>query len=93
MISKCKVCKNIAFEKECSKIKLANLTLSKQQFADKLAKKLFPWIKRFLDFAKGYPMLGCRRLAEIFKIGKNVAVNIIEEEKNICSQHELFHGN
>ena len=38
-------------------------------------------------------MLGCRRLAEIFKIGKNVAVNIIEEEKNICSQHELFHGN
>lgn len=36
-------------------------------------------------------MLGCKKLVEILKIGKTTAANIIKEEKNICSQHELFH--
>ena len=36
-------------------------------------------------------MLGCKKLVEILKIGKTTTANIIKEEKNICSQHELFH--
>ena len=46
---------------------------------------------KFLDFAKGNPTLGCRKLAEIFKIGKTAAVNVIKEERNIRSHYKLFH--
>ena len=61
----------------------------KQELAGKLGKKTFYLDEkvRFLDFAKGNPTLGCRRLSNMFKIGKN----IIKEKKNIRSQHELFH--
>ena len=45
---------------------------------------------KFLDFAKGNPKYGCRKLAEIFKIRKTAAENILKEEKSIRSQHELF---
>ena len=37
-------------------------------------------------------MLGCRKLAEIFKIGKTAASNIVTEE-NIRGQHEYFMKN
>ena len=62
---------------------LANMALSKQQLARKLAKKaLFLEEKiKFLDFAKGNPTLQCRKLAEVFNIGKTTAPNIIKEEK------------
>ena len=46
---------------------------------------------KFLDFAKGNPKYGCRKLAEIFKIRKTAAENILKEEKSVRSQHELFH--
>ena len=44
----------------------------------------------FLDFAKGNSNFECRKLAEIFKIRKTAATNILKEEKSIRSQHELF---
>ena len=37
------------------------------------------------------PTVESSKLAEIFTIRKTAAANIIKEEKNICSQHELFH--
>ena len=48
------------------------------------------WKGEVLDFTKGNPNFGCRKLAEIFKIRKAVAGNILKDEKSICSQHELF---
>ena len=68
------------------------MALSKQQIADKLANKSLSLDVKFkvLDFANGNPTLGCRKLAEIFKIRKTTATNIIKE-KNIHSEHELFH--
>ena len=68
------------------------MALSKQQLASKLARKTLSLNEKvkFLDFAKENPTLGCKKLAEIFKIGKTVTANIIKKEKNIHSQHELF---
>ena len=68
------------------------MSLSKHQLAGKLSKKTLSLDEKvkFLDFAKGNPNFGCRKLAEIFKIGKTAAANILKEEKSIRSQHELF---
>ena len=68
------------------------MSLSKHQLADKLNKKTLSLDEKakFLDFAKGNPNFGCRRLAKIFKIGKNASANILKEEKSIRSQQELF---
>ena len=44
----------------------------------------------FLDFAKENLKLGCRKLADIYKIGKTVAANILKNEKKIHEQHEMF---
>ena len=60
--------------------------------AGKLSKKTL-WLNenvQFLDFAKGNMNFACRKLAEIFKIGKTAAVNILKEEKSIRSHHKLF---
>ena len=46
---------------------------------------------KFLDFAKANPNFGCRKLAELFKIEKTAATNILKEETSIRSQHELIH--
>ena len=79
--------------KKNSNIKLESMASIKQELAGKLGKKTFYLDEkvRFLDFAKGNPTLGCRRLSNMFKIGKTAAANIIKEKKNIRSQHELFH--
>ena len=68
------------------------MSLSKHQLTGKLSKKSLSLDEKvkFLDFAKGNPKFGCRKLAEIFKIGKIAGVNILKEEKSIRSQHELF---
>ena len=70
------------------------MSLSKDQLAGKLSKKALSLDEKvkFLDFAKSNPNFGCRKLAEIFKIGKTAAANILKEEKSIRSQHELFRG-
>ena len=58
----------------------------KQQLAGKLAE-----IKiNFLDFIKKNPGLGCRKLADIYKIEKTAAENILKNEKKIREQHETF---
>ena len=69
------------------------MALSKQQVTGRLTKKTFSLDKKvkFLEFAKRNPTVGCRKLAELFKIGKTAVGNIKKEEKNICSQHELLH--
>ena len=44
----------------------------------------------FLDFAKKNPKLGCGKLANIYKIGKTAAANILKDEKKNREQHEMF---
>ena len=70
------------------------MSLSKNHLTVKLSKKtlsLDEKSKKFLDFAKGNPNFGCRKLAEIFKTGKTAAEIILKGEESIRSQHELFH--
>ena len=68
------------------------MSLSKHQLAGKLSKKTLSLDEKvkFLDFDKGNPNFGCRKLAKKFKIGKTATANILKEEKSIRSQHELF---
>ena len=68
------------------------MSLSKHQLAGKLSKKTLSLDEKvnFLDFAEANPNFGWRKLAEMFKIGKTAAANILKEEKSIRSQHELF---
>ena len=67
--------------------------MSKQKLAGKLAKKTLTLDEniKYLDFAKKNPKFGCRKLAEIYNIGKTAAANILKNEKKIREQHELFH--
>ena len=55
----------------------------------KLSKKTLSFNEKvkFLDFAKGNSNFGCRKLAEIFKIGKTAVTNILKEEKSNRNQH------
>ena len=71
---------------------MAMSRLSKQQLAGKLAKKTLTLNEKimFLDFVKKNPKLGCRKLADIYKIGKTAAANILKNEKKIREQHEIF---
>ena len=68
------------------------MSLSKYQLACILRKKTLSLDEKvkLLNFAKGNPNFGCRKLTEIFKIGKTAAENILKEEQFIRSQHELF---
>ena len=53
---------------------------------------------RFLDLHKQKPKLGCRSLAELFKvtytieIGKSQTAKIIKNESNIQREYESFEG-
>ena len=66
--------------------------LSKQQLAGKLPKKTLSLDDKikFLDFARKNPKFGCRKLADIYKIGKTAAANILKNEKNLREQYEMF---
>ena len=44
----------------------------------------------FWILPKKNPKLGCRKVADIYKIGKAAAANILNDEKKIREQHEMF---
>ena len=66
--------------------------LSKQQLDGKVAKKTLTLDEKikFLDFATKNPSFGRRKLTDIYKIGKTAAVDILNNEKKIREQHEMF---
>ena len=43
-----------------------------------------------MDFVKKNPKLGCRKLGDVYKIGKTAPANILKDEKKIREQHEMF---
>ena len=45
---------------------------------------------KFLDFPKKNPKLACRKLADIYKIGKTTAATILKDEKKLREQYEMF---
>ena len=69
--------------------------LSKQQLAGKLPKKTLTLHEKIklLDFAKKNPKLGCRKLADIYKIGKTAAANIFKNEKKFVNNMKCFGKN
>ena len=71
---------------------MAMQRLSKPQIAGKLAKKTLTLDERikFLYFAEKNPKLGCRKLADIYKIEKIAAATILKDEKKLRKQHEIF---
>ena len=71
---------------------MAMSRLLKQQLSGKLAKKTLTLDEKikFLDFAETNPKFGFRKLADIYKIGKTAAANILKNEKKIREQHEMF---
>ena len=71
---------------------MAMSRLSKQQLVGKLAKKILTLNEKikFLDFAKNNPKLGCRKLADVYKIGKTAAANTLKDEKKTREQYEMF---
>ena len=95
VVSNVQVLKNIAFEKECSNIKLTNMALSKQQLAGKLVKKTVSLDEKvkFLDFAKGNPTLGCRKLAEISKSEKLPQPILLKKRKTFAVSMNYFMKN
>ena len=69
------------------------MAMSKYALAGSLEKKtlnLQDKIK-FLDFADEHKNLGCRKLAEVFGIGKTAASNILKSKQKLRNQYEQFH--
>ena len=71
------------------------MLLSKDHLAVKLRKKTLSLDEKvkFLEFAKSNLNFGCRKFAEITKIGKTAAANVLKEEMCIGRQHKLFREN
>ena len=69
------------------------MAMSKYALAGYLQKKtlnLQDKIK-FLDFADEHKNLGCRKLAEVFGIGKTAASNILKSKQKLRNQYKQFH--
>ena len=72
------------------KVKMA---MSKYQLAGSLEKKTLKLQAKikFLDYAEANEKLGCRKLADVFKIGKTAANNILKNKQMLREQYEHFH--
>ena len=46
---------------------------------------------KFLEYAEGNKNVGCRKLADVFNIGKTAAANILNNKKKIREQYDKFH--
>ena len=71
------------------KVKMA---MPKYQLAGSLEKKTWTLQEKikFLDYAEANEKLGCRKLSDVFKIGKT-APNILKTKQMLREQYEHFH--
>ena len=69
-------------------------TMSKKALCGRLPKKTLSLSDKVkvLDFKKGNPKKSCREIAEIFKIGKTAASEILKSEVQIRRDFESFRG-
>ena len=68
------------------------MAMSKYQLAGSLEKKTLTLQEKikFLDHAQANEKLGCRKLADVFKIGRTVANNILKNKRMLREQYEHF---
>ena len=69
------------------------MVMSKYQLAGSLEKKTLTLQEKikFLDYAEGNEKLGCRKLDDVFKIGKAAASNILKNKQMLREQYEHSH--
>ena len=69
------------------------MAMSKYQLAGSLEKKTLTLQEKikFLDYAEANEKLGCRKLADVFKIGNTAANNILKNKQMLRDQYEHFH--
>ena len=69
------------------------MEMSKYQLAGSLEKKTLTLQEKikFLDYAEANEKLGCRRLADVFKIRKTAANNMLKNKQILREQYEHFH--
>ena len=72
------------------KVKMA---MSKYQLAGSLEKKTLTLQEKikFLDYVEANEKLGCRKIADVFKIGKTAANNIFNNKQMLREHYEHFH--
>ena len=71
----------------------AKMAMSKYQLAGSLEKKTLTLQEKIkcLDYAEANEKLGCRKVADVFKIGKTAANNILKNKKMLREQYKHFH--
>ena len=71
------------------------MAMSEYQLAESLEKKTLTLQEKikFLDYAEANEKLGCRKLADVFKIRKTAANNILKNKQMLREQYEHFHDN
>ena len=69
------------------------MVMSKYQLAGSLEKKALTLQEKikFLDYAEVNEKLGCRKLADVFKIGKTATNNILKNKQMLREQYEHCH--
>ena len=69
------------------------MVMSKYQLAGSLEKKTLRLQEKikFLDYVEANEKLGCRKLADVFKIGKTTVNNILKNKQMLREQYEHFH--
>ena len=67
------------------------MAMSKHQLAGALDKKTLTLEGKikFLDYAEANQKLGCRKLAEVFNIGKTASANILYDRYQKCCSSGL----
>ena len=65
----------------------------KYQLAGSLEKKTLTLQEKikFLDYAEANEKLGCRNIADVFKIGKTAANNILKNKQMLRELYKHFH--
>ena len=69
------------------------MAMPKYQLAGSLEKKTLTLQEKnkFLDFAEANEKLGCRKLADVFQIGKTAANNILKNKQILREQYKHCH--
>ena len=69
------------------------MAMSKYQLTGSLEKKTLTLQEKikFLDYAEPNEKLSCRKLTDVFKIGKTAANNILKNKQMLREQYEHFH--
>ena len=68
------------------------MSLSKKHRAGCLKKRTLSLNEKFklIDFSKDNPSFGCRKISEVFGVGKTAVANILKNEQKLREKHTSF---